>query len=192
MPTATAAALPAPISYAAPVDRPLRPRRYLLDVPLTGGRATVHAVLRWSALAMIGLTLLAVVTEHHQVCSAWGHCDPEDWGDPHTLLADLGAAPLLGLVLLAALQLAGYRRRMLGALASAIATTIGAVALLGAIGLAHLLSSVRGDDGAMVGALLVTVLALAQVIAEPILTVGMRRALERDEPRFPGARVVTR
>lgn len=176
--------------YSAPMDQRLQPRRPLLGVALSAGRATWHVVARWVVIACAGLTALLTATERHRVCDAWGTCDASDWSEPHTLLSDVGVAPLLLLALVVALELAGYRRRFLASLLSALGAALVAVVPLGMVALAHLLSNVDGGGGAVLFALLTFLVAMAQLVLEPILFIGMRRALERHDPRFPRAAVV--
>ena len=178
--------------YPGTMDQRLQPRRPLLGVALAGGRATWHVVTRWVVIGFAGLAALLTATERHRVCNAWGSCDASDWSEPHTLLSDVGVAPLLLLALVVALELPGYRRRFLGSWLSALGAALVAVVPLGMVALAHFLSHVDGDGGAVLLTFLTFGLALAQLVLEPILFVGMRRALERDDPRFPRAAVVAR
>ncbi len=191
--TASHATLTTPMGcYAGTMDQRLTPRRPLGQVVLAGGRATWHVAVRWIVVGFAALAALLTATERHRVCSAWGSCDADDWGAAHTLYADVGVAPLLLLGLVVALELAGYRRGLLGSLLSALGAAMAAVAVFGVLAFAHFLSRVDGGGGAVMFAFLAFVLALAQLVLEPILFVGMRRALERDDPRFPRAAVVAR
>lgn len=178
--------------YPGPMDQRLQPRRPLLHVALAGGRATWHVAVRWVVVGFAALAALLTATERHRVCHAWGTCDASDWSEPHTLLSDVGVAPMLLLALVVALELAGYRRRLLASWLSALGAAVVAVVPLGMVALAHLMSHVDGGGGAVLLSLLTFVTALAQLVLEPILFVGMRRALERDDPRFPRAAVVAR
>ncbi|MBL8624891.1 MAG: hypothetical protein JNK64_26520 [Myxococcales bacterium] len=174
------------------MDQRLQPRRPLLRVALAGGRATWHVAVRWAVIGCAALAALLMATERHRVCDAWGSCDASDWGEPHTLASDVGALPFVMLALVVALQLAGYRRGLLGGVLSALSAALAAVVALGVAALAHFLSHVDGGGGAVLLTFLTFGLAVAQLVLEPILFVGMRRALERDDPRFPRAAVVAR
>lgn len=178
--------------YPARMDQRLQPRRRLLGVQLAGARATWHVVARWLVIGCAALAALLMATERHRVCHSWGTCDASDWSEPHALVADVGALPFVMLALVIALELAGYRRGLLGGVLSALGAAGAAVVAFGAAALAHFLSKVDGGDGAVLFALLAFAIALAQLVLEPILFVGMRRALERDDPRFPRAAVISR
>lgn len=178
--------------YPGTMDQRLQPRRPLLGVALSGGRATWHIVVRWVVIGFAALSALLMATERHRVCDRWGSCDASDWGEPHTLASDLGAVPFIMLALVIALQLAGYRRGLLGGVLSALSAAMAAVVAFGLAAMAHFLSHVDGGDGAVLCAFVAFLLTLAQLVLEPILFVGMRRALERDDPRFPRAAVIQR
>jgi hypothetical protein len=174
------------------MDQRLQPRRPLLRVALAGARATWHVGARWVVIGFAALAALLMATERHRVCHGWGSCDAGDWSAPHTLASDVGALPFVMLALVIALQLAGYRRGLLGSALSALGAGMAAVVAFGVAALAHLLSNVDGGGGALLFAFLAFALTLAQLVLEPILFVGMRRALERDDPRFPRAAVIQR
>ena len=178
--------------YPGPMDQRLQPRRPLLGVALAGGRATWHVVARWVVIGFAALSALLMATERHRVCDRWGRCDASDWGEPHTLASDVGALPFVMLALVVALQLAGYRRGLLGSLFSAAGASMAALVAFGLAAFAHFLSHVDGGGGAVLFAFLASLVTLAQLVLEPILFVGMRRALERDDPRFPRAAVIQR
>lgn len=178
--------------YPAPMDQRLVPRRPLLGVTLTGKRATWHVAARWVVIGCAVLAALLMATEQHRVCHSWGTCDASDWSEPHALVADVGALPFVMLALVIALELAGYRRGLLGSLFAALGAALAAVVAFGVAALAHFLSHVDGGGGAVMFAFLAFLLTLTQLVLEPILFVGMRRALERDDPRFPRAAVIQR
>lgn len=174
------------------MDQRLQPRRPLLGVVLTGGRATWHLIVRLAATGFTLLAALLAATERHRVCNAWGRCDSDDWGPAHTLVSDAGGWPFFLVALILALQLGGLRRSMLPALLTAIGSLVCATILLGVVALAHLLSNVDGGAGTPFMAFVVMVLSLAQIVLEPVLVVGQRKQLEARDPMFPRAAVVQR
>lgn len=184
-------ASPPPSSwYSGAVARRLQPRRPLSDIALTGDRVTWHAATRWLIGGLVSLVALLVATEQHQVCESWGSCDASDWGAAHTLVSDLGGMPFLLLAVIAALQLAGYRRRMLAGLLTAIGSAVMAVYLLLSVALVHLLSKVEGGGSAAGLSLILVVVCLFQIVLEPVLAARARRDLEAADPHVPRAAVV--
>jgi hypothetical protein len=188
----TAAAPPPAAWYSGAVDRRLRPRRPLSQVALAGARASWHAGARWTASALAALTALMAATETHRVCDSWGSCDADDWGAAHTVASDLGATPFVLLALVIGLQLAGKDSKFVARMFSVVGAAIVSIIALGGVALAHFLSKVEGGDGVVFAALLTTGVCLFQLLLEPVLAVGQRRALEAREPEFPRAAVVSR
>jgi hypothetical protein len=178
--------------YPHPMDQRLVPRRPLLGVTLAGGRATWHVAVRWIVIGFAALAALLMAIERHRVCHSWGACDAGDWSAPHSLATDVGATPFVFLAVVVAFQLAGYRRRMLASILSAVAAAAAAGVALAAVALVHFLSHVDGGGAGALFAFLAFALSLAQLILEPVLVAGMRRAVERDDPRFPRAAIVPR
>lgn len=178
-------------TYPGTVAARLRPRRPLLEVALAGRRASWHAVVRWAIAGFALLAALLVALEPHRVCDAWGSCDASDWGPWHTLARDQGVAPFALLALVVALQRGAYRSKLLASVLTALGTFVIGLIYFGSTALTHFLSHVDGGDGAVFCGFAVTVLALAQVVLEPVLVVGQRRALEATDPVFPRAAVVT-
>ena len=188
----TSTAAPPPAAwYGGAVDRRLHPRPSLWQLPLTAGRATGHAVVRWVACGLAALTALMIAIEPHRVCDAWGSCDAEDWGPTHTLAGDLGASPFIMLALVVALQLLGRQARMAARVLTAIGAGITALFVAATVAFAHFLSSTEGGDGAMALSLLTLVVCVLQLVVEPVWTVRERRAQEASAPVFPHAAVVS-
>jgi hypothetical protein len=189
----SATATPPPAAwYPGSVDRRLRQRRGLTDVVLAGTRERWHVTVRWIVVGLAALTALIIATERHRVCDAWGSCDASDWGPSHTLVSDVGGTPFVLLAFLVTLQFFGRRARLLGSAGSALGSAVLAVYLVATCGMAHFLSKVEGDDGAVMLCLATFAACLFQLVLEPILAAGMRRALERNDPEFPRAAVVPR
>ena len=174
------------------MDQPLRPRRRLRDLTLTTGRRSASTVIRAVILGLAAMTAVAFAVEDHQVCHSWDECDEGDFEAPHTLFDDLGPAPLAILAAIVILQIVAIRRRMLAGILTALGSLVAATVAFGLTAFVHLLSSVRGQDGAAGGALFLMALALAQAILEPLLARAERARLERADPVFPRAAVVER
>ena len=194
-----------------------RARIKLSAVRLTGRRRRIHDVLHALAAACALLALVTVFLPWHEVrnsdlgsalgCAFMPDCHPGPAPTPAQIRQsppdavhsgmDHGGAGLAGLLaLLVAIEVASLLRpRFWFGLASGAAGLVGLVLLAySAFDLSHLFDHVtrlageRVHDSALGG---FAVLALAQVVAHPILYRGARRADRReDRPGFPAARVV--
>ena len=188
----TSASPPPAAWYSRSVARRLRPRRALLELVVEGTRATWHVAARWALTAGAALAALLVVVDQHRVCEAWGHCDADDWGASHSLLADHGGQPLLLFSLVAAMQLGGLRRKTVVGVLIAVGSLVIAFLVAGQLAFTHFLSSVDGGDGAVAVSLVVAAGALGQIVLELVLAVHERRELEARDPALPHAAVVER
>lgn len=187
----SATAAPPPAAwYSGAVDRRLHPRRPLSSVALAGARASWHTAARWLACGLAALSALLVAVEPHRVCDRWGACEASDWGPSHTLLQDLGAMPLVLLALVIGLQLMGKQASFLLRVFTVVGAATTMIFILGTMAFAHFLSSTEGGDGAVLVALLTFACCVFQMVMEPVLAIGQRRALEASEPVFPRAAVV--
>ena len=178
--------------YSSTVARQLRPRRSLSEVALAGGRMTWHVTVRVIMVGLAALTALLIATDRHRECNAIGSCDADEWGASHSLVSDLGAAPFLLLAMLVAVQLVAYRGKLLANVFTAIGSAVIAAMVLANVALVHFLSNVDGGGGAVVPAMMSLLLALFQLVLEPVLAAGQRKQLEASEPEFPRAAVVSR
>ena len=159
-------------------------RRRLLRIQLVNGRAALRAVLSWGVIAIATLGAIGYVLPAHRVDEAASF---------HSNFADGGEMPLF---VLAAVATAAYalRRRGLGAgIATGVIATGGAILAVMPVFLVHFLAHVEhaaGDDLFAVGVLGLFFGGIVTAIADPILYISQRRALERQDPQFPRARVV--
>jgi len=185
-------ALPEVVGHYPRVDRRVGLRRRLLATDLVGGRARIRRAVRWLSVGLLGLSMLMMIVEPHRVCHDWGSCGASSWSETHTYVTDLSVVPLVLLGLAIALQLVGVGRRLLAALITALGSMALAFVTAVLAALSHLLSSVEGGEVAVVSALVATAVALLQLVLEPVLVIGQRRALERTERVVAGAAVVRR
>ena len=177
--------------YSRSVDHQLRRRRSLLEIALTGGRRTWHVTVRIIMVGLAALTALLIATEQHRVCESIGRCDADEWSASHSLASDLGAAPWLLLGFLIVLQLIAYRGKLLPSIFTALGSAVIALMVTVTTGLVHFLSNVDGGGGATAASLMMLMLALFQLVLEPVLAAGQRKQLEASEPVFPRAAVVS-
>ncbi|MBK9035030.1 MAG: hypothetical protein IPL61_27830 [Myxococcales bacterium] len=169
------------------MDQRLGPRRRLRDVTLTGGRRVARTGVRAMIVALAALTTIAIAAVHHRVCHSFGPCADSGFGRPHALYDDTGPWPAAVLALIVALQVIAHRRRHPGAVLIAVIEMLASVAVLWLVVSAHFLSQVDGDERVRLAAFGLVLLAVAQVIAEPLLAGAERTRLERGDPVIPHA-----
>lgn len=162
----------------------MQERRRLARIELAGGRAGLRRVLSWGIVTLAAIGAFGYVLPAHRVDDARAF---------HSNFFDGGPMPLF---VFAAIALAAYalRRGRLGAgIATGVIATGGAVLALMPVFLKHFLAHVEhayGEDLFAVGILGLFFGGAATAIIEPILYVTQRRALEREDPQFPVARLV--
>ena len=167
-------------------------RRRLRDIELTG---TSRSLRRGSLIVVIALAATNVVlylVERHRDASSWS--DHPQWGDAHSLVGESYFLPVLGplLVLVTALW---ARRGFPRALLPAFLAGANLIVVIGAWIANHLFDTTRGTTAITTLATLAT-LALAAaglwlLVLEIVVQFRARKRLERDDPVFPTARVVS-
>jgi hypothetical protein len=173
------------------MDARLLPRVGLGEIATTGRRKRVRDLLRLAVMAMAFLSIVGFVFEHHRECQRWHSSGPHDWAGWHTFLSDAGPWPIVVMMFILLGQSWSHRGRMILATMVAVVGAILGFAVLLSYAMVHLLSHVDHGAGVMPFALIAVVaLSALQSVAELVLAVAERRALERDEPVVPGAVVV--
>jgi len=171
----------------------LQQRRQLRDLSLTPGARKVRAGL----LALLGIlhaaATLGFVLGSHRVGKLLE--DPPGFGEPHSFAIEAYLVPALAPALVAitawwALR-GGFGRGLLASVLAAV-TSFGLLIAWLAVHLFASTLSDRAEQAALACLLLAMPLGLVTLIVEPILYVRARRALEREDPVFPTARVVRR
>ncbi len=174
---------------------PPPPRLPLSQINLSGGKRTLRQGILY---ALIGLSVLVVLlhwVDSHRFDPSWGDSDPE-WSAWHSYATDLGAMPVLGVVMVGLAAFGATRARFAwGLLAALVATGVGFFGFFAA-SVTHLLSSSENNGVGslyLLALLGVLVLGIAMLVVEPWAHVATRSAMERAyQQLIPAARVVKR
>jgi hypothetical protein len=173
-----------------PETPPLPPRRKLGAIELTGGRRSRRETLLYAMMSgsIVALALLYVPSH------AFRDDELKRYSDVHSYGADLGALAPIALVAVAALALLVRRRGCgTGIVAGLLAMAVAFFTAIAAA-MAHFLSNTHDRDVSsyFFAALAVVFFAgVAEVVLEPLAFVHERRRLERADPVFAAARVVS-
>ncbi|MBL0215094.1 MAG: hypothetical protein IPQ07_14550 [Myxococcales bacterium] len=159
-------------------------RRSLVDVELTGKRATVRRVTFMGLLVLAVVGAVALLGERHRT----------DYSEWHSTFGETSGVPLLvSAAMLGLLGLAVRASSVITGVVAGMVTTIGAIVNLGALVIVHLINHTEHNaaGGIAAGVMLgLAPLGLIAMIIELVVRVQERKKLEASDPEFPAARVV--
>jgi len=167
-------------------------RRQLRDIELTGASRSLRHGSLYVVIALAATNVVLYLLERHRGASSFS--DNLHWGDPHSLIGETYCLPVLGplLVLIAA----GWARRGFPrALLPAVLAGANLIVVIGCWLATHLFDMTEGTSPlttlATLATLALAVTGLWLAVLEIVLPIRARARLERDDPVFPTARVVS-